>query len=124
MRHANGRTFTSKIKYWRDITYTDGSVIQPKDDSPPLVGSGVFKPGRYITLSSQQIQLHINPNEHGPTNTINRAELAGILVALQQGHTDRASDSTSCLSQKSKQTLNPMHTRTHLHAELIQAISN
>eukprot|EP00983_Pelagomonas_calceolata_P070759 1150920-Pelagomonas_calceolata.AAC.1 len=41
-----------------------------------------------------------------------------------KGHTDKASDSASCLSQISKQTLHPMRTRTHLHAELIQAISN
>eukprot|EP00983_Pelagomonas_calceolata_P081418 1155566-Pelagomonas_calceolata.AAC.4 len=34
---------TSKIKSWREITYTDGSAIQHKDGSPPLVGSGVFK---------------------------------------------------------------------------------
>eukprot|EP00983_Pelagomonas_calceolata_P046672 1140288-Pelagomonas_calceolata.AAC.1 len=101
-----------------------GSVIQHKNDSPPLVGSGVFKPGRDTNQSSQQLQLHVNPNGRGPTNTINRAELAGIIVALQQGHTDIASDSASCLSQISKQTLNPMRTRTHLHAELIQAISD
>eukprot|EP00983_Pelagomonas_calceolata_P074994 1152804-Pelagomonas_calceolata.AAC.1 len=34
-----------KIKDWREITYTDGSVIKHKDDSPPLAGSGVYKPG-------------------------------------------------------------------------------
>eukprot|EP00983_Pelagomonas_calceolata_P002406 80904-Pelagomonas_calceolata.AAC.1 len=40
-----------------------------------------------------------------------------------QGQTDIASDSASCLSQVSKQTLNLMRIRNHLHAELIQAIS-
>eukprot|EP00983_Pelagomonas_calceolata_P050214 1141855-Pelagomonas_calceolata.AAC.3 len=39
---------------------------------------------------------------HGTTNTINRADLAGILVALQKGQTDVASDSVSCLPQVSK----------------------
>eukprot|EP00983_Pelagomonas_calceolata_P064822 1148302-Pelagomonas_calceolata.AAC.1 len=47
-----------------------------------------------------------------------------MLVALQQGHTDIASDSAPCLSQISKQTFNPMHMRIHHHAEFIQAISN
>eukprot|EP00983_Pelagomonas_calceolata_P025630 804550-Pelagomonas_calceolata.AAC.1 len=49
------------------------------------------------TLPSQQLQLHIRPNGHGPTNAINRAKLAGVLVALQQlveglieGRTDTA----------------------------------
>eukprot|EP00983_Pelagomonas_calceolata_P054933 1143896-Pelagomonas_calceolata.AAC.1 len=107
-----------------EITYTDGSVIRHKDESPPFVGSGVYKPSRYTAQSSEQLQLHIHPDGHGPTNTINRAELAGILVALQQGHTAIASDSASCLSQISKQIFNPMRMRTHLHAGLIQAISN
>eukprot|EP00983_Pelagomonas_calceolata_P020416 643737-Pelagomonas_calceolata.AAC.1 len=118
------KTFTSKIKNWREITCTDGSVIQHKDDSSSFVGSGVYKPSRNFSQSSQQLQLQIIPNGHGPTNTINRAELAGILVALQQGHTAIASGSASCLSQNSKQTFNPICMRTHLHAELIQAISS
>eukprot|EP00983_Pelagomonas_calceolata_P120643 1160726-Pelagomonas_calceolata.AAC.9 len=46
-----------------------------------------------------------------------------ILVALQQGHTAIASDIAPCLSQILKQTFNPMRMRTHLHAELFQAIS-
>eukprot|EP00983_Pelagomonas_calceolata_P072313 1151668-Pelagomonas_calceolata.AAC.1 len=97
--------------------------MQHKDDSPPPVGSGVFKPSRDTTLSSQQLQFTVNPNGHGSINTINRAELAGILVALQQEHTDIASNSASCLFQISDQVLNPIHKRTHLHAELVQAIS-
>eukprot|EP00983_Pelagomonas_calceolata_P071989 1151480-Pelagomonas_calceolata.AAC.2 len=90
--------FTPKIKDWKEITYTDGSVINHKDDSPSLAGPGVYKPGRDTTLLSQHLQLHIKPSGRGPTNTINRAEIAGILVALQQGQTGIASDSASCLS--------------------------
>eukprot|EP00983_Pelagomonas_calceolata_P015549 492561-Pelagomonas_calceolata.AAC.1 len=114
---------TPKIKDWREITYTDGSVLKHKDDnSPPLSDSGVYKLGRDTSPPSQHLQLLAKPNGHGPTNSINRAEVAGILVALQQGETDNASDSASCLSQISKQTLNPMRMRNHLHAELIHAI--
>eukprot|EP00983_Pelagomonas_calceolata_P000796 28771-Pelagomonas_calceolata.AAC.1 len=66
--------FIPKIKDWREITYTDGNAIQHKDDeSPPLSGLGVYKPGRD---TAPPLQLHIKPNAHGPTNTINRAELA------------------------------------------------
>eukprot|EP00983_Pelagomonas_calceolata_P058045 1145339-Pelagomonas_calceolata.AAC.5 len=101
----------------------DGSVIKHKDDSPPLAGSGVKRPSGDTTQPSQQ-HLYIKSNGNGPTNTINKAELAGILVAPQQGHTDRASDGASCLSQISQQTFNPMCMRTYLHAKLIQAISN
>eukprot|EP00983_Pelagomonas_calceolata_P085004 1156471-Pelagomonas_calceolata.AAC.2 len=118
------KTLTSKIKSWRKIAYTDGSVIQQEDGSPPLVGSGVCKPSRDANQSSQQLQVHMKPRGHGLTNIINRAELTGILVALQQGHTGIASDSASCLSQISKQTFNPMCMKTHFHGELIRAISN
>eukprot|EP00983_Pelagomonas_calceolata_P051733 1142541-Pelagomonas_calceolata.AAC.1 len=115
---------TPKTKDWREITYTDGSIIKHKDDdTPPLSGSGACKLGRDTASSSQHLQLHIKPDGHGPTNTINRAELAGINVALQQGQTDIASDSASCLSLISKQTLNPMRMRNHLHAEHIDAIT-
>eukprot|EP00983_Pelagomonas_calceolata_P012221 390842-Pelagomonas_calceolata.AAC.1 len=99
----------------KKITYTDASVTEHKDDDfPPLSGPGVYKPGRDTSPPSQHLQLHIKPNGCGSTNTINRAELAGILVtrmatvALQQGQTDIASDSASCLSQIFRRTLNPM----------------
>eukprot|EP00983_Pelagomonas_calceolata_P038557 1136833-Pelagomonas_calceolata.AAC.2 len=75
------------MQCWRDVTYTDGNVEKAKTASPPLVSSGVYKPNKEGKQPSPQLQLYIKPNGHGPTNTINRAELAGILVALQQGHT-------------------------------------
>jgi len=117
------RTFKPKIKDWRDVTYTDGSVIEKEIDLPSLVGSGVF------TLSkedppSEQHTYHVNPNGRGPTNTINRAELAGILVAIMKEYEVIATDSASCLSQICTRIMNPMRMRTHLHAELIQKIAN
>eukprot|EP00983_Pelagomonas_calceolata_P101879 1158746-Pelagomonas_calceolata.AAC.5 len=72
-------------------------------------------------LRSRAETLLNHPNSY---DTIKRTELAGILVALQQGHTDIASDRASRLSQISKQALKSMCMRTYLHAELIQAISD
>ena len=37
----------------------------------------------------------INPGGSGPTLTINRAEPAPVLVAVQKGHTEIATDSAS-----------------------------
>eukprot|EP00983_Pelagomonas_calceolata_P124126 1161075-Pelagomonas_calceolata.AAC.24 len=93
--HTQKNTFTPKIQCWRDITYTDGSVMINKNGSPPLVGSNAYKPNKEGNHPSPQLQLYIKPNGRCPTNTINRAELAGILVALQQGHTNIATDSAS-----------------------------
>eukprot|EP00983_Pelagomonas_calceolata_P088290 1157171-Pelagomonas_calceolata.AAC.2 len=57
--------------------------------------------------SLAQLQIYINSNGRGPTNTINRVERAGILVALQQGHSAIDSGSASRLPQISKQTFHP-----------------
>eukprot|EP00983_Pelagomonas_calceolata_P072702 1151830-Pelagomonas_calceolata.AAC.1 len=79
-------TFTPKINNWRETTYTDGSVIKHKaDNSPPLSGSGVYKPGRDTSPPSQHLQLHVKYNGLGHTNTITRAELVGILVHSNKG---------------------------------------
>eukprot|EP00983_Pelagomonas_calceolata_P097865 1158288-Pelagomonas_calceolata.AAC.8 len=119
--HTQNTSLTPKIQCWTDIIYTDGSVMKTKDDS--LVGSGIYEPNKEGDHSSPQLQLYIKPNGHGSTNTINRSKLAGILVELQQGHTDITTDSAYCLSQIYRQILNPMRMRTHLHAEFIHATS-
>ena len=61
----------------------------------------------------------INPGGSGPTLTVNRAELAAVLVAVQKGNTEIATDNASPLFQISrKQQLNPMAVLHHLHMEL------
>ena len=54
------------------------------------------------------------------TNTINRAELAGIYAALKCGHTHIASDSLGSLCQIRKQLLLPELQR---HAQLVQELT-
>jgi ribonuclease HI len=56
------------------------------------------------------------------TNTINRAELAGIYAALVNKHTSIASDSACSLSQIRKQLLFPEMQRNHIHDELLRQI--
>eukprot|EP00983_Pelagomonas_calceolata_P063364 1147689-Pelagomonas_calceolata.AAC.4 len=58
----------------------------------PLVGSGVDKPSGGTTQLSLQLCLHMKPIGHGPTSIIKKAEIAGILIALQEGYTDIASN--------------------------------
>ena len=88
---------TPKVKNWKSITYTDGSAMQD--------------------VISNSDTITINPGGSGPTLTINRAELAAVLVAVQKGHTEIATDSAS-LFQIRKQLLNPMAVLHHLHREL------
>jgi len=63
------------------------------------------------------VNITINPGGSGPTLTINRAELAAVLVAVQIGQTEIATDSASSLFQIGKQLLNPMAVLHHLHTD-------
>ena len=70
--------------------------------------------------------ITINPGGNGPTLTINRAKLAAaVLVAVQKGHAEIATDSASSLFQIRKQLSNPMAVLHHLlHRELLKDIVN
>jgi len=52
-------------------------------------GAGVFTP---TTGTGYSDAITINPGGNGPTLTINRAEFAAVLVAVQKGNTEIATD--------------------------------
>jgi ribonuclease HI len=56
------------------------------------------------------------------TNTINKAEQAGIYAALLNKHTYIASDNACSLSQIRRQLLFPELQRNHMHTRLLQQI--
>ena len=58
----------------------------------------------------------------GLTNTINRAELCGILAALLLGHTRIATDSMCAIYQIRTAMLHPMKLLHHIHRDLLQQI--
>ena len=64
------------------------------------IGAGIFTP---TTDTGYSDTITINPGGSGPTLTINRAEFAAVLVAVQKGHTEIATDSASSLFQIKKQ---------------------
>jgi len=84
-----------------------------------IIGAGISTP---TTDTGYSDTITINPGGSGPTLTINRAELAAVLVAVQEGHTEIATDSASSLFQTRKQLLNPMAVLHHLHRELLKDI--
>jgi ribonuclease HI len=64
-----------RSKYaWKQAYFSDGSVIKDKDLGQ-MVGAAVWR------ASDEQAFL-IQPNGHGPTNTINRAEAAAVYHIL------------------------------------------
>ncbi len=66
---------TLKAEDWKQIAYTDGSCI--RHDHQQIIGAGVYIP------DTNRIH-HVNPNGSNITNTVHRAELAGITAAVTQ----------------------------------------
>jgi ribonuclease HI len=58
----------------KGAVYTDGSCIQVKD--------GEQRIGAAIYIGKNSTTIKVDPNGKGPTNTINRAELSAIHIAL------------------------------------------
>ena len=82
------------IQNWKSSTYTDGSAMRNAISNQQIIGTGIFTP---TTDAGYSDTVTINPGGSGPTLTINRAELAAVLVAVQKGHTEIATDSASSL---------------------------
>ena len=95
-----------------DTTWPEGS---------PGLGSGVYIPEQQ---SKEERKLYINPRSFGEgnENMINRAELVGILFALQEGSHHIATDSMTSMHQIRKQLLRPQELEGHKHHDLIKAI--
>eukprot|EP00983_Pelagomonas_calceolata_P004151 135195-Pelagomonas_calceolata.AAC.1 len=106
-----------KIPDWRHLTCTDGSIITSANRETQQAGASFFIP-KSINCG-QARTCKINPRRYGPTYIMNRAELAPILVALQQGHTSIATDSSSAINQIRNQIFKPMSMITHLHAQIL-----
>jgi len=102
------------------MIYTDGSCIKTAEGNQ--CSAGVYVP-------SEKTAIKIDPAGIGITNTINRAELAGILVALLEGLTNHKhifilTDSMCSLLQINKFLLYPQAYLLHIHHKLLAAISN
>ena len=89
-----------EVQNWKSIAYTDGSAMQDAISKQQIIGADIFTP---TTDTGYSDTITINPGGSGPTLTINRAELAAVLVAVQKGHTEIATDSASSLFQIRKQ---------------------
>jgi ribonuclease HI len=101
-----------------DWAYTDGSC--KISDKGQTIGAGVFK---YAADGSHD-EAQVSCATKGITNTINRAELAGIAAALELGHTHIATDSAAAQAQIWKAVHKPNSVRAHVHARQLQFIAN
>ena len=103
---------------WEKFAYTDGSVIKDSEGASkgPGYGAGVYIPG------DLEESLAIDPGGAATDRTINRAELAAILVAIQNNQKLIATDSLTSMHQIMRYALRPQDMREHRHADLLQDI--
>jgi len=81
---------TLKVSDWKCWTCTDGSCHT--QEGKTFIGEGIYHP------SSGNSNL-VEPNGAGLTNTIGRAELAAIAVAITYNHIHIAKSSNTCDSR-------------------------
>ena len=103
-----------KVPDWKEWAYTDGSCHVK--DGKQVIGAGVFHP----RTKSKHL---VDPSGAGITNSIPRAELAGIAAAIENGYTHIATDSLSSLFQIRKQLMYPEKHRHHLQEDVLKTIA-
>lgn len=118
---------------WKDFAYTDGSykpkgtgcTAAPADEEydAPGIGAGVYFPPQAVNEEDDRAIPIIPLGETQPQNTINRAELVGILAALKHGANRIATDSLSSMYQIKKMLRRPQDLLNHQHCQLIKEIA-
>ena len=105
---------------WRDMAYTDGSLIKSKDsEGGAPMGAAVFVPEKEGRAAVTHL---VAPGGEGPSWTVTRAELAAIWVALLKGYTTIATDSLASIWLIQAAVGDPMRLRRHKHRPLLAAI--
>jgi ribonuclease HI len=130
-------TPAAPLRYnWRDFIYTDGSVLANREDVFPGIGAGVYIPEN-LRLRRQEAAIAVScfqDNDHQQpacVNTINRAELAAIDVALKEALQNTASppeihiatDSLASIYQIRRANTRPQDQKEHRHLKIIEGIA-
>jgi ribonuclease HI len=107
---------------WRSLAYTDGSKMEVTDGDirRTAVGAGLYIPS--LEEQGEKAEFTVDPAGAGPTNTINRAELAGIHAALEKGQGAIATDSATSIAQLQRAVHRPGTLKLHKHADLLRSL--
>ena len=123
--HTNIVKETRLLHCPQDIIYTDGSKRE-MNQFGTVTGSGVYR--QAPTVGTAALKLKVHPVGQGMLNTINRAELAAILVAVREcrQYEDEciATDSRCSMQKINKHLRAPAQTKDDCHRPLLQAITN
>jgi ribonuclease HI len=107
---------------WTEYAYTDGSAIKCSRPGAPRLGAGVYVPENKATGQAERKVPVLPLGPQVMQNTINRAELVGILTALQQGMTKVLTDSACSIYQIHKHLTRPQDHHQHQHRTLLGEI--
>ena len=115
---------------WKNYVYTVGSYKQTSHKASPIdaecdapgIGAGVYFPPQAANEDDERGVPIVPAGDSHPQNTINRAELVGILAALRHGAHMIATDSLSSMYQIKKMLRRPQDLLNHQHCELIKEI--
>ena len=115
---------------WKNYVYTDGSYKQTSHKASPIdaecdapgIGAGVYFPPQAANEDDERGVPIVPAGDSHPQNTINRAELVGILAALRHGAHMIATGSLSSMYQIKKMLRRPQYLLNHQHCELIKEI--
>jgi ribonuclease HI len=115
---------------WREFIYTDGSLLSEDAHVFPGIGAAVYVPANEDKQRAEEIiavdcHYESEPGSPACVNTINRAELAAIRVAVAKGTTlsddtgdidiHIATDSLASIFQVRRATTRPQDMREHIH---------
>ena len=108
---------------WTDFAYTDGSqkklaIAGTGGEEITVIGSGVYVPAQN-DKQEQKIRIRAMSPGH---NTAYRAELIGILGALQQGYHQILTDSVNSIHAIRATLYHPAKIRFHRHRHLLEQI--
>ena len=107
---------------WTDFAYTDGSCRQPGGDWPigsPGLGAAVYMPASCSL--EDDIEIPILPcGPQSMHNTINRADLIGIMEAIKRKACNIATDSLTSMFQIRKQLRRLQDQTDHQHSSLLE----
>ena len=123
LRHGMPHQWYEEVKLKhksQNIIFTDGSKKKCSERGA-VTGSGVYREAEEAAMS-----LTVNPNRQGMLNTITRAELAAIFVAIEHGCNNQdetiATDSKCSMDKIAKHLQNPALTTNDCHQPMLQAI--
>jgi ribonuclease HI len=113
---------------YTEFLYTDGSRLKEVPDGAPGIGAAVYNAR---TRSVTSIEVAWGGEAADTTsNTINRAELVGLLIAMRQGGECRwsdgsihiATDSLASMFASAKALKRPQDVTEHRHLSILQEI--